>query len=835
MQTAEFLRLIFPLDSADDPRKDDLVRFAVIDNDQRFPGTLHWKSRGALHSLDESGISALGFDSVGKDVYFSPHGFTRRGKDCGKDDAVALLDVAWVELDDADIPPGTFKPEPSIIVSTSPGRYHLYWLLEAPLPAKDVEKINYRLAYGHKLREDKGGWALAKWLRLPGSTSFKRQTPHQIEIQAVDLTRRYTAGDFDDLEAAPDILLDTGKMPDPPNIDNLGTRFDLEEQYSFPTELKDLLDRPRPDRSAALWRIYHICYSLGMSEEECFALVYNSANDKFHLEWRYNSDEDLWKDIYRGYRIAHAPMDTPILATLKRLRAQSGTPLAERRRMMSEEIMKDLNTNGCLYWDTERHEALYYDGQHIIPMDPTNRKWKTLLNIRYWVVDGEAEFKVINETLTAFVQDRGIPVTPKTSYFWNKEQALLYVYNGEGIVYRLDGTTIEVVRNGTDGILFRDTLNMEPFVATPGTKATPTLEDAIFGIPNYDEQLARHTREQATTLFRLWTYSLFFSEYMDAQPHLIIAGPTDSGKSLALQAVGELLLGSTSTVSAVPSDRDTFETAVSNAHHVFLDNVDTPNKWMEDALCEVATGIQFTRRKLYTTNDHVSYKVKCHLGMTTRNHWFTRSDVSTRLVVLYVDRRGEKISPTVLLDKIRNNRNELWFELLTDLNKIIAVLKTWQPKKHDLRMAAYADFMLAAAQALDLPEMSLLQTLENNQKQTARDASILWNVLEAWVRQTRTNPETGLPEYKNNGQWTTASKLHTELRTFANTLGVAREYERQIPNARSLAQNLKELSKDMANVVRMDSRVGNPANLYQFTLADHIQPQERTLEGTLIA
>jgi hypothetical protein len=295
------------------------------------------------------------------------------------------------------------------------------------------------------------------------------------------------------------------------------------------------------------------------------------------------------------------------------------------------------------------------------------------------------------------------------------------------------------------------------------------------------------------------------------------------------------LLGSTSTVSAVPSDRDTFETAVSNAHHVFLDNVDTPNKWMEDALCEVATGIQFTRRKLYTTNDHVSYKVKCHLGMTTRNHWFTRSDVSTRLVVLYVDRRGEKISPTVLLDKIRNNRNELWFELLTDLNKIIAVLKTWQPKKHDLRMAAYADFMLAAAQALDLPEMSLLQTLENNQKQTARDASILWNVLEAWVRQTRTNPETGLPEYKNNGQWTTASKLHTELRTFANTLGVAREYERQIPNARSLAQNLKELSKDMANVVRMDSRVGNPANLYQFTLADHIQPQERTLEGTLIA
>jgi hypothetical protein len=835
MQTAEFLRLIFPLEDANDPRKDDLIRFAVIDSDQRFPGTIHWRSRGTINALDETGISGLGFDSVGKDVYFSPHGFTRRGKDCGKDDAVDLLDVAWVELDDADIPPGTFKPEPSIVVSTSPGRFHLYWLLAEPLPARDVEKINYRLAYGHKLREDKGGWALAKWLRLPGSTSFKRQTPHPIVVQSFNAANKYTAADFDDLEAAPEIMLDTGKMPDPPNLEHLSSRLELEEQYSFTNELKDLLDRPREDRSAALWRIYHICYTLGMSEEDCFSLVYNSANDKFHSEWRYNSDEDLWKDIYRGYRIAHAPAETPVLTTLKKLRAQTGTPVTERRRLISEEVMKDLNTTGCLYWDTERHEALYYDGQHIIPMDPTNRKWKTLLNLRYWIVDGEPEFKVVNETLTAFVQDRGIPVVPKTSYFWSKQQGLLYVYNGEGMVYRLDGKTIEVVRNGTDGILFRDTLNMEPFTAMPGDASTPSLETAIFGIPNYDEQLARHTREQATALFRLWTYSLFFSEYMDAQPHLIIAGPTDSGKSLALQAVGELLLGSTSTVSAIPSDRDTFETAVSNAHHVFLDNVDTPNKWLEDALCEVATGIQFTRRKLYTTNDHVTFKVKCHLGMTTRNHWFTRSDVSTRLVVLYVDRRGEKISPTVLLDRIRNNRNQLWYELLQDLNKIVGVIKTWAPKQHDLRMAAYADFMLASAQALDLPEMGLLRTLEMNQKQTARDASILWSVLEQWVRQVWNNPQTNEPGFKNNGQWTTAAKLHAELRGLANTLGVLREYERQIPNARSLAQNLKELSKDMASVVQMDTKVGNPANLYKFVLADHVLPQSEMVEGTLIA
>lgn len=830
MQTIEFLRMIFPLSGPNDPRKDDLIRFAVINSDEVFPGTLHWRTRGNIHAITESGIDGLGFDTRGKDVYFSPHGFKTRGKSVTKEDAVDLLDVAWVELDDVDIPPKTFRPEPSLIVSTSPGRYHLYWKLAYPMPAADVEKINYRLAYGHKLREDKGGWALAKWLRLPGSVSYKRTSPHNIAVQEFNTDRIYGPEDFNDLEAAPDILLDTGRIPSLPVMDNLPTRDELESSYSFTTELKDLLDRPRPDRSAALWRIYHIAYSLGMSEEECFALVRNSPNDKFHIEWRYNSDEDLWKDIYRGYRIAHAPTETPVLTKLRLIRQQKDTPATDRRRMISEEIMKDLNSTGCLYWDTERFEALYYDGRRIIPMNQTNTRWKTLLNIRYWIVDGESEFKPVNETLSAFVHERGVHVSPKTSYFWDKVRHLLYIYNGEGLVYRLDGETIETVNNGADGVLFRDSLDMEPFIAAARPKNTPTLDQAIFQLPNYDEDLTKHTRQQASALFKLWAYSLFFSEYMDAQPHLIVAGPTDSGKSMAFQALGELLMGSQTTVSAVPTDRNTFETAVSNSNYVFFDNVDTPNKWMEDALCEVATGIQFTRRVLYTTNEQLTYKVKCHLGMTTRNHWFTRSDVATRLVVLYVDRRDEKISPTVLLDRIRDNRNYLWGELMEDLNKIVRVLKTWKPTRHTLRMAAFADFILAASHALELPEMGLLSILDSNQKQTARDSSILWSNLELWVRQIGNRPEDNQRYYKNNGEYITAARLHAELRNVSQMSGTLREYERQIPNARVLAQQLKEMARDIASVVTMEIRNGNPANMYRFTMVNPPALEDKSSE-----
>ena len=125
MQTIEFLRTIFPLSGPNDPRRDDLIRFAVIGENQSFPGTIHWRTRSSIHTIDESGISGLGFETHGRDVYFTPHGFKVRGKTVTKSDAVELFDVAWVELDDADIPPKTFRPEPSITVNTSPGRHHL--------------------------------------------------------------------------------------------------------------------------------------------------------------------------------------------------------------------------------------------------------------------------------------------------------------------------------------------------------------------------------------------------------------------------------------------------------------------------------------------------------------------------------------------------------------------------------------------------------------------------------------------------------------------------------------------------------------------------------------
>lgn len=815
MQTQEFFQAIFPCTGQDDPRANDLVRFVAVGAQQPWPGAIHWRTRADLHTADARDASGLGFDLAGKDVYFTPHGFTRQSMHVVKEDAVPLLDVAWVELDDADIPPDTFRPLPSIVVTTSEGRHHLYWLLKDPLPAQVVERINYRLTYGNGMKKDTGGWHLVKLLRVPGTASYKRTQPFAVNVTGYYPDRVYSEADFADLPAAPDILNPISHRA-MPSEDTLVTRQEIERKFSFTRELEDLVDRARSDRSSALWRIYNICYQVGMSEEDCFALVRGTPNDKF-TEWRYNGEEGLWKDILRGFHMAHSPEDTPVLKEIKMLRGTKGMPASERRRKIAVRIAQDLSERGRIYYDDAKREAMYYDGTRVIPMDPTDRRWKALLNLRYEITEGEDEYRPVNANLYALSTANGEPITPRTSSYWDRDRFLLYVYNGGGKVYRLDGVGVELVDNGTDGVLFRDTGFIEPFTAEPPDKRRniPTLESAILGLPNYEDNFGKHSAAQATLLARIWLYSLFFAEHMDARPHLVVTGPTNAGKTLVFQALGELMSGPGMTVSTIPHDQQTFETVVSNAHHVFFDNVDTPNKWLMDALAEVATGIQFTRRVLYSTNESVTFRVQCMLGLTTRDPWFSRTDIATRLIVLHVERREMNRNPTELLDQVRRFRGNLWFELLSDLNNIVAGLKTYKGVEHNIRMAGFADFLTVVCQTLDFESEGLMDVISGTQVSSALDHAIVWTCLEPWLRKKdRDDPD----KYKNNGQWVATNRLHQELRLVANEQGCQREYDRKIPSARSLSHQLRELVPDIKRVIEVDFERKQPANVYRFTL-----------------
>ena len=315
-------------------------------------------------------------------------------------------------------------------------------------------------------------------------------------------------------------------------------------------------------------------------------------------------------------------------------------------------------------------------------------------------------------------------------------------------------------------------------------------------------------------LTRIWLYALFFAEHMEARPHLVLTGPTNSGKTLVLQAISELINGEGSTVSTIPHDRQTFETVVSNASFVFFDNVDTPNKWLMDALAEVATGIQFTRRILYSTNESVTYRVQCNLGITTRDAWFSRADIATRLIVLHVERREKNKNPTDLLNVIRTYRSYLWWELLTELNKVVWKMRFYKSKEHALRMAGFADFVHMVCQIHNTDPQPLINVISGNQIATALDHSVIWTCLEPWLKmwdQIGNKP-------KNSGEWTTTSRLHNELRQVAYAQGCQREYDRRVPSARSLSHQMREIVPDLRQIMNVEYEQSAGVNRYRMTL-----------------
>jgi hypothetical protein len=103
------------------------------------------------------------------------------------------------------------------------------------------------------------------------------------------------------------------------------------------------------------------------------------------------------------------------------------------------------------------------------------------------------------------------------------------------------------------------------------------------------------------------------------------------------------------------------------------DNLDEQIPWLPYALSRLATGVTFSRRRLYTTNDKVEFPGVSWLGITARSVRFMerQPDLPDRTLVLKVGRLAERQPEQNLLNAVADRRNAIWSELLDGLNAIV--------------------------------------------------------------------------------------------------------------------------------------------------------------------
>lgn len=222
-------------------------------------------------------------------------------------DQGAVTRVVWADADTCH--PDNFRLPPSIVVRTSQGRWHCWWLLDEEVSAHAAAQVSQRIYLAHKDQGVDAGWNVSKILRVPGTTNTKRDTPEEVVIETWNdavYTLDTIEAAYHDIEPTHIVAGDTEGVPD--LIPDLA---DLEDRIAG-TELERLYTDAPPEGMSWYKFLYKFELDLfrnGFTPQEVLSLANNAACNKYARDKR--PITDLWKDILKAYAEFQGELDVP--------------------------------------------------------------------------------------------------------------------------------------------------------------------------------------------------------------------------------------------------------------------------------------------------------------------------------------------------------------------------------------------------------------------------------------------------------------------------------------------------------------------------------------------
>jgi hypothetical protein len=257
------------------------------------------------HAAESAAKFALEKSEKGLEVYFCAHLLTacRRIKE-----NAAPLRASYVDGDGASVPPG--KPQPSVIVKSSTGKDHFYFLFDSEVPPELGEKISKAIT--DNIGGDPSGYDLTQTLRVPGSMNYKYDEP--VEVQLLKLgTETYS----------PEELLEAFPPPEPnghhrphrdEGDDEPPVALDSEQMRWWTGEKFKEKEDGEIDRSKTLLMIGRALYDAGANRnvivealsDRDVALGYEKYSDRRDAEEQYHKIVDELEKQGRAERITNS-------------------------------------------------------------------------------------------------------------------------------------------------------------------------------------------------------------------------------------------------------------------------------------------------------------------------------------------------------------------------------------------------------------------------------------------------------------------------------------------------------------------------------------------------
>lgn len=375
---------------------------------------------------------------------------------------------------------------------------------------------------------------------------------------------------------------------------------------------------------------------------------------------------------------------------------------AESVRYMLDKMSED----GRWLFTRETQACYYFNGVTSTPVNVRSDEIKTVIALKFGRAEDEPGMKHLFTRLTTYplLPNVGEPVTLRHNSWYDMAHNTLYLDMMEGSILRVTADAEpEVIRNGTDGVLFDPEPVGTPWSYVPGT-ARRLRKEWIDRMSFSTREDCPFTQGEQRFFFHLWVLSFWFRSQMRARPLAMAYGETGSGKTTALEQTGQLLIGPRFTTNPSPDkdQRRDFETAVVNQRYMVIDNLDYYVPWLEDLLAAISTGSAIKTRVLFENMKLGHYYPDVFMSVSTREPKHRRDDIANRSIFYLFEpvptERKQDLND--MYNWVEERRDELLSEMVDMAREI---LKTERPRGGGIsfRMTGFALFCKRAALAMD--------------------------------------------------------------------------------------------------------------------------------------
>jgi DNA primase RepB-like protein len=733
--------------------------------------------------------------------YFSPSLFNREDR---KKEFVKEAGALWVDFDrNVDI--STLTPQPSIVVRTSPERCHVYCLLNEPASIDSLESFNRKLAYAYD--GDHSGWDANQLLRLPAGVNAKRDPAHVVALERI-YEDTVSLDEFDYLEdvALPQI----GEFHATPMPEDLSEdRGAVLDKYGDRLSRKtwDVLEKLHQDgskRSGALWSIYSELFELGMSQEEAFALIKGTPNDKFSIR----GDAALWAEVDRGYSSVRFKKSGEVRTQLNDIDHEKGLLAKEKANKQGTLIADDMELRGKLFM-TESGDCYYLDyGESVNTLyvvDQKNSDFGMLMFSRYVVNPASNDAMMVIEIIKIRCRTHDYQQVHSLAYY-DTVKNVCYVNRFDNNYYRVDALSVKLHRNGEDGVFFLNPPSARAWVYQEGAPVD-AWDAHVFSSLNMDPTDPKPVVDR---ILKTWVLSVFFARIVPVKPILLFYGDPGAGKTVTLNAVAQTILGLEQWSQCMPDKVEDFYLQTSQNDFMFYDNVEALKSWMRDGLDVASTGGTVSSRQMYKKTELVTFSVSCSLALTTADPKFLKyADVLERVIPIHVVRWEENKALSKITQAIHDNRNALMGALVDDVQRCLKVIES--PRYNEILEYTYADrlsdfhsFMRLYNESVGGDFDECFDFVTSSRAQDMREHNIVVRCVETWLEDPR-NLDTGFSSKHLYDRWAQGSE--------------GQAFRQRFKSARALGLHMshKAFQLDLAKLgIVFEIEAGDMGNAYTF-------------------